>query len=58
MLTETDNDFAQSGLRYKSLIRVTRLAVIDDAILPGSIGAIGHERLKRIKSKLAEWFGT
>ncbi len=39
----------------ESLIRVGRLAVVDDRILIGSIGEIASERLRRIKSVLADW---
>jgi mRNA interferase MazF len=51
-------DFPVSGLKAASVIRVGRLAVVDESILVGSIGEIGEigvERLKRIKSGLASW---
>jgi mRNA interferase MazF len=51
----TDADFSSSGLRQSSLIRVGRLAVVDGGLLPGSIGEISAERLKRIRANLAGW---
>lgn len=48
-------DFAASGLRAPSLIRVGRLAVVEGQVLLGAIGEIAPERLQRIKSHLAEW---
>ncbi len=48
-------DFSISGLKATSVIRVGRLAVVDESILVGSIGEITPERLKRIKSSLANW---
>jgi len=50
-----DNDFHQSGLKSPSLFRVSRLAVVDQTILLGTIGAIAPDRLWRIKNALADW---
>jgi mRNA interferase MazF len=55
MVQETDTDFAESGLKLTSVIRVGRLAVVEGEILLGAIGQIASERLQRIKSRLAEW---
>ncbi len=52
---ESDSDFAQSGLKLESVIRVGRLAVIEGESLLGEVGKISGERLKRIKSHLAKW---
>jgi mRNA interferase MazF len=52
-----DADFVQSGLRKESVIRVERLAVVEEEILLGEIGEISEERLGRIKRRLAEWLG-
>jgi len=48
-------DFSASGLKAASVVRVGRLAVVNESILVGSIGEIAPERLKRIKSGLAYW---
>lgn len=50
-----DPDFAASGLKVASTIRVARLAVVDASVLLGSIGAIDPERLERVKRHLAAW---
>lgn len=55
IITEQDNDFAHSGLKTASIIRLGRLAVIDDNILEGTIGKISSERLRRLKTNLADW---
>jgi mRNA interferase MazF len=55
VLQETDADFAESGLKTTSLIRVGRLAVVEGEILLGAIGQVSPQRLQRIKSRLAEW---
>jgi mRNA interferase MazF len=48
-------DFSDSGLKAASVVRVGRLAVVDQSILIGSIGEIAPERLARIKSGLSNW---
>ncbi len=55
VVQETDTDFAESGLKLTSVIRIGRLAVVEGEILLGAIGQIASERLQRIKSRLAEW---
>ncbi len=48
-------DFANSGLKTSSVIRVGRLAVVEESILLGAVGEIDAERLKRIKKNLSGW---
>jgi mRNA interferase MazF len=55
IIREDDPDFAQSGLKVPSVIRVGRLAVVDGEILLGAVGQIEPARLKRIKERLASW---
>ena len=55
IIRDTDSDFAQTGLKTTSLIRVTRLAVVSSDIFRGAIGNLSEERLKRIQSRLSNW---
>jgi mRNA interferase MazF len=55
ILSEDSEDYAASGLKSSSVIRVGRLAVVDGTILVGAIGEIAQPRLVRIKGKLADW---
>lgn len=55
IILEDDPDFASSGLKSPSVIRVGRLAVVEGSILLGSMGSLSLERLQRIKSRLANW---
>ncbi len=48
-------DFAASGLKAPSVLRVTRLAVLDGNLLTGSIGMIDQGRLDNIKQRLGRW---
>jgi len=52
---ERDADFADSGLKVSSVIRLGRLAVVTGEILLGAIGQISDDRLARLKGRLAEW---
>jgi len=55
IIDRDDADFLHSGLKTSSLIRVGRLAVVEEGMLLGSIGQVSSERLKRIKTRLAVW---
>jgi mRNA interferase MazF len=55
MVQENDNDFGESGLKVKSVIRVGRLAVVSGEILLGAIGQVSNQRLSRVKKHLADW---
>ncbi len=55
IVTVRDDDFAQSGLVCSSLIRVARIAVIEEGVLIGKIGEVSEDRIRRIKKNLAEW---
>lgn len=55
LMQEGDDDFAASGLKVTSSIRIGRLAAVSGDILLGAIGQISEQRLLRIKKRLAEW---
>ena len=55
IVQESASDFAESGLKVESVVRVGRLAVVSGEILLGAIGQISHERLLRIKTHLSDW---
>jgi len=54
-IMKEDHDFKDSGLKAPSLFRASRLAVVEQSIFVGSIGAISSERLLRIKTSLSNW---
>jgi mRNA interferase MazF len=55
VVREADPDFADTGLKSASVIRVTRVAVISADILHGAIGMRTRDRLVRIRSRVASW---
>lgn len=55
LLTPSDPDFAASGLKAPSVLRLSRLAVLDGTSLIGCIGVIGDARLTSLRQRLAAW---
>ena len=55
IVSEEDSDFASSGLKVASVIRIGRLAVVEADILLGAAGEIATDRLQRIKTRLSQW---
>ena len=58
MLTPTDPDFSASGLKAPSVLRLSRLAVLNGASLVGCLGSIDEQRLKAVRQRLAEWISA
>lgn len=58
LVSPGDADFSGSGLKAPSVLRLSRLAVLDGTLLVGSIGAIGEVRLAAIKQRLAKWIAA
>ena len=58
VLTPADTDFTNSGLKVSSVLRLSRLAVLDGSLLLGSIGAISEERLVSVQQRLARWVAS
>jgi len=54
-ITTEDSDFIQSGLKVPSVIRVSRLAVVEGDILLGKLGQISDDLLSRVRQNLARW---
>jgi len=50
-----DSDFSASGLKAPSLIRLGYLAVLPEARLLGSIGALSPQRHHRLLERLAAY---
>lgn len=55
IITPDDMDFSDSGFKIPSLIRISRLAVVDAGIFLGKLGQVDASRVIRIKQKLSSW---
>ena len=52
-LTTSDDDFAASGLKVPSVIRLNWLAAVNPSASVGTLGSIASERLARLRQRLA-----
>ncbi|WP_404297395.1 type II toxin-antitoxin system PemK/MazF family toxin [Halomonas sp.] len=50
-----DEAFVESGLKVTSVFRLSRLAVLDGALLLGQLGSIPDARLQFLRQRLATW---
>jgi mRNA interferase MazF len=50
-----DADLEASGLKKATVIRIGRLAVVEQGLLVGELGAISDQRLQRVRRRIAEW---
>jgi mRNA interferase MazF len=55
-IDRADDDFESSGLKALSLIRIGKLATVEEEVLEGVLGKISLERLERILKKLSDHF--
>ena len=53
-IERTDNDFEGSGLKVPSLIKIGKLATVEEEGLEGILGKISSERLKRVLKTLKD----
>lgn len=58
ILTLDDAGFFDTGLKVPSVLRLSRLAVLDGALLLGSIGSISDDRLWKVRRRLAKWVAS
>ena len=55
VVDQTDSDFAATGLRTTSLIRLGFLAVLPRSSVIGSIGSVSPELHKRLLTRLSDY---
>lgn len=55
VIHDTDSDFADTGLKETSVVRITRLAVVSADIFQGAIGSLTAQRLKLVRTRLGNW---
>jgi mRNA interferase MazF len=54
-IDEKDLDFEISGLKKSSIIRISRLAVVEGSVLIGRIGHVSDMRLNKIYDRITTW---
>ena len=58
VLSQTDPEFSNSGLKTSSVFRLSRVAVLDGSLLIGKLGSISESRLRGLKLRLASWISS
>jgi mRNA interferase MazF len=58
IIASADEDFESSGLKVPSLIRLGMVATIPSSAVLGQLGTISHERLIRLRNRLARHIGA
>lgn len=54
-IDENDFDFQLSGLKKNSIIRISRLAVVEGSVLIGRIGSVSDMRLNKMYDRITIW---
>ena len=55
VLSKEMPDFAKTGLKQESLIRTSRLAVVQADIFTGKLGSLPAKVFNDVRSRLADW---
>ena len=58
MIGEEDSDFATSGLRQASLIRLGFLGTLSETQIAGALGRLVPDRLHRLRQNLVNYLGA
>ncbi len=55
IISPNDSDYAATGLKVRSVVRLARLATVESAVINARLGHISSDRLRNIKKRIAEW---
>lgn len=58
LIDPDDQDFAATGLKTRSIVRLARLVSVEAAVINARLGNIAPTRLARIHSHLIAWLQT
>lgn len=55
IIEPSDSDFATTGLKSRSVVRLARLATVESPVISARLGRISSQRLKAVCQRLADW---
>ncbi len=55
VVSDTDPGFQQTGFKRDSLIRMSRIAVVEETIFEGKLGNLPESMFSKIKQKFSSW---
>jgi mRNA interferase MazF len=54
-ITPSDSDYATTGLKVSSVVRLARIASVAPSVINARLGNISPKRLQQIRNRLADW---
>lgn len=55
IIDPSDSDYALTGLKVRSVVRLARLASVQTSVINARLGNISPKRLQRIRKRLTDW---
>ena len=55
IIEQSGANFAATGLKTSSVVRLTRLASVDPSVVNARLGSISADRLQLIRNRLVDW---
>lgn len=55
IIDPSDSDYSSSGLKVRSVVRLARLASVESSVINARLGDISDQRLRNVKTRLADW---
>ena len=55
IIDPSDSDYAVTGLKVRSVVRLARLANVETSVINARLGNISSKRLRQIRKRLTDW---
>jgi len=56
LIDENSTDFKKTGLKLKSVVKTTKIATLDKAVILGKIGELDSKNIQKVKKILKAYF--
>ena len=55
IIDPADSDYADTGLKSQSVVRLARLACVGASVISARLGSISPQRLQKVRKRPADW---
>ena len=55
IIDSSDSDYATTGLKVRSVVRLARLASVEPSAINARLGDVSSKRLQQIRKRLTDW---
>ena len=55
IIDPSDADYAVTGLKAQSVVRLARLACVEASVINACLGSISPQRLQKVRKRLTDW---